>query len=630
MRNPGNFFLNNLIILFCALVLTVSCVTKQQVKLSDVNSKFANLENSNLDPLRGIRSEKIITNKPEYDGLIEQANKSIITLKLGENVAESAINKLQNSQDLKQEMAAAIYLEEELPAIIAGIPILENKTKDLKSRMNTDFSGASRSSLPAVSAELNRIEKELEIYSDKAPKIFAEITRLRTDGNNYASKTTVEESKEEATKDSTEAEGLIEEEPPEEKTERIVQNNSESESNQNKIAGPEIRKLPGTYGPTGKVTNPEEEISEQERLERKYNQQLKDGLIQVFRGEANRNVKSLAKLTLYHPIPRVRAAAALALGRIKQGRWSLQNAIDKDGYVVRTAAFKALAEIGHKSSLSYFIAGSKSNDPEIQAPSFHGLGKTKDPVGRELILSRGLTSDKIIVIAESLRGLGYFRVPADLELIRKYLAVDDKELKTASIESLVIHNTPDSLKVLEESLNDYPQLTLEILEAIGQSSELAATFFLVRASQLYEDEKILERVGQLLLKRKAFGLYGLVMVQEDFLRTQPNERATVKNMVRLTDVGIVHKATPKRYVVRVGESLLEDVYRDVTFENRIAGTKARYSRGWIFGKKMQLISISKPGSNKPAKLENLETGKHQNLFDPGTNKTSTNPKPESE
>ncbi|MCC5814604.1 MAG: HEAT repeat domain-containing protein [Leptospira sp.] len=604
------------ILLMGALWLQCSTPSKR-LSLSDISPRFSDFENSDLDPLKTKSAEIPSTGMPKYDGFFTQAHKTITTLKLGENVAESAFNKQQSQQSIEKEMEAALYLEDELPSLIAGLPILEATGRDIQQNIESDFTGSNRAMLPSVGMELANVMKDLAEYTAKAPKIYSEIQRLRTDADNFSSGAGSRTTDDSNTQRNDSEE--LDEDSSDKKEDPENQNTTKPERT---IAGqsitPEIRRIPGGYSPDAlrakaKTT---EKLSEEELAAREYDKKLKDGLLAVFRAETNRNVKQLSNLTLKHPIPRVRAAGAYALGRLKLGRWTIEHSIKNDGFVVRPAAYKALSDHGHKASLPLFIAGSKSDDNDIQAYSFLGMGKTKDPVGRELILGYGLTSSEPKIVSHSLLGLAHYSVPADLELIKKYLGSDNSELSNSAVEALTIHNTPESLLVLENALVDHPKLAMEILDAIGKSSELAATFFLVRASQLYEDEKILTKIGRILLKRKAFGTYGMVVVKEDRIRSQFNERANAQGIVRLSDVGRLNSSSPKRYVVRVGENLLEDVYHNMTFENRILGSKNRYVRGWIFGKKIQLIQIKKPTHKDPAKLENLQTGKFQNLYDP--------------
>ena len=94
--------------------------------------------------------------------------------------------------------------------------------------------------------------------------------------------------------------------------------------------------------------------------------------IRTTQWEYYKKPKALEKLLLTYPIPRVRSAAALALGRLKTGRTALQQAIDKDGYQVRPSAFKALSELGDKKSLPYFISGTKAEEIEVIAKLFYG------------------------------------------------------------------------------------------------------------------------------------------------------------------------------------------------------------------------------------------------------------------
>lgn len=595
-------------ILYLALVwlavLNMGCGTTRELSLTDVNQRFANLENSDFNPLKDEKAEILVTDIPKYDIFFQQSKNIIISLQLGENILKSAHEKQNSAEDISQEKEAAGSLIDELPTLIAELPSLIISGEDILKNVESDLTGAKSALIPKVGLELTSTIAKLTEYTVKAPNILTDIQSLTSKKDASTAVAISERNLDDSTIEETNS-SKAEELDPELITDLTKEENTQK-PDRKKEEEEKITKREESLPPTspGEIASAE------------YDRKLKEGLIQVFQAESRKNVKKLSNLTLRHSIPRVRAAAALALGRIRQGRWTLEKSIETDGFVVRTAAYKSLADIGEKRSLQYFIAGIQSEDPEIQAASFLGLGKTRDPVGRELILGKGLTSEKKNVIIESLKGIAYFRIPSDLDIISKYLGVDEKDLQIAAIESLTIHNTPESMVILETALVDYPNLTVEILDAVAESKELAATFFLVRASQLYEDEKILDRVGHLLLKRKAYGRYGMVMVKEDRIRSKGNERADALGIVRLSEVGRVNSSSKKRYIAKVGEELQEDVYHNMTFENRVYGSKERYARGWIFGKKIQLITIKKPSNRNPAFLENKEVGKFQNLYDP--------------
>lgn len=584
-----------------------------------------------MDPLANSEKEIPITNKPVYDSFFDEGNRTLLFLKLAENTIDVYTNHKNENKDISKEMEVALNLQETLPNLIATIPTLIATGNEIQKNIDADFAGTQKAMLPAVSVEITQILKGLAEYAPKSPLILEEINRIRSDINNFSENKVEENISSNLNKDGNENNDPSLVENTEERNIEKAVNENESKVSQlkkrdfiNDTSSPSnkdfiFKKISpdlGTKIKSPRILNENEQLTDEQKEERNYKIKINEGLIRVFQAESVNDTSSLTKILKNHSIPRIRAASAYALGRLRKGRISLEKAIDTDGFVVRTAAYKSLAEIGDKRSLSYFIEGIRSEDPEIKAASFHGLGKTKDPVGRELILGKGLTSELLIVISESLRGLAYFKVPVDIDLIQRYISVDEKELQLAAIDALILHNTPESLKSLEDALDKYPKLTNEILDAIGKSKELAATFFLVRASQIYEDEKVIEKVGQLLLKRKAFGDYALVVSNQDSLRMEPNERATPITNINKSDVGLLKSSTNKRYVVRIEDELVEDVYRKILVENRILGSKDRYVSGWIFGKKIQLITINKPKGSSPARLKNIQTGKHQNIFQP--------------
>lgn len=105
------------------------------------------------------------------------------------------------------------------------------------------------------------------------------------------------------------------------------------------------------------------DLTFKEKQEIDYDLSVKKGILSVFRAETEKRYKTLDRIALTHPIPRVRAAAVLAIGRMgKGGIKTLHQVIEKDGEAVRQAAYRALADIGSPSSLNYFFSGIKSSD----------------------------------------------------------------------------------------------------------------------------------------------------------------------------------------------------------------------------------------------------------------------------
>ncbi len=592
---------------FVFLGILINCVaTLRPYRLSDASENLQKYETSRLNPL-SFRPRSIpVTGFLQYDEFFTKSSKSIVVLQTAETVLRSALEKESRNESFTEELEFAEVLAKEIPPILENLPGLENDGKELQKNLQRDFSGRRQSQLPYMAEKLSETLKELQEYNTKAPEIFQNLQRIRSNPETLSGKR--EPLSKEAFEIASRQEPNVEESL-----------NSQLEGNQDENDG-EGKRIP--QSPSIEIRQPqflksesEEKPTEEDREVREYSKKLKEGLLEVFRAESSKNVRKLSQILLHHPIPRVRAAGASALGRLKGGRKALERAIQIDSYVVRPEAYKSLAEIGDKASLPIFLEGINSEDLEIQAASFLGLGKTKDPIGRALILSRGLSSLNETIVSYSLKGLAYYQILSDLDLISRYLGSDSEKLSRAAIEALSTHRTVESLLILQNALTEYPRLTYLILDAVGKNRELAATFFLVRASQLYENEEILKKIGSLLVQRKAFGTYGMVVVREDRIRTSPNERSREIGIVRLSDVGKVNFRGSKRFVIRMGEELAEDVYYNMTFENRIIGARNRYSRGWIFGKKIQLIQIYPPSQKKQSVLRNLQTGKFQNLYD---------------
>lgn len=602
--------------LWVVLVLLISCSTSKPYQLTDVSPKYKEYQGSDLDPHKSKSVTIPVTKNRKYDEFIQEAHKAIALLEFGENVALRADSKKTVGEPVDKEMQAAAYLEEDLPVVIAKLPGLIQTNQDLIDSVPNDFDGPA---IGRVSYELGNILDLLKQNSPKAIGIQNAIRHLRSDSGNY------NQGKDIAEKD---IKPVVEDpviitnevETPK-KIEKIIPNKVENPS---KIS---IKRLNRKAKVTGKakvtdqinesVKKEEEVLSEEEKKDREYTDQIRKGLVQVFQWEYYRKPKNLEKILTTHPIPRVRAAAALALGRLKAGRVSLENAIDKDGYQVRPAAYKALSDIGDKRSLSYFIAGTKAEDPEVIAVSYEGLGKTKDPAGREMILTTGLASEYVVIVSGALRGLAYHKLDADVEVFSKFLKSNDQDIKEACLEALAIHGSRESLRILEKFVSEEPNMALLAIDEISKNPSLSATFALIRLNESQTDEKINKRIGESLLRRKAFGKYAIILIEDDYLRAEPNERSRPVSYIKNKEIGLILSETKKEFAVRIGEDILTDKYIQVKMESTLPGARDAFVTGWVFYPKLDIIEVKQLGSDgNSGKYSNLKKGKHNNLFNP--------------
>ncbi len=615
---------------FCCLILfLLQCSSARPYQLTDASPRFKEFQGTDIDPLKGKKSAVKLSNNKTYDDFILTAKKNVTTLEFAENVVMKADAKRSLGEEIKAEMAAAAYLEEDLPEIVNSIQSLQKRNLELMNTAPNYFDGPS---LGRVSGELGDILKKLNEYAPKAQAIQTSVKNLRSDSNNYpkTNETVVQEPKKDPEIQKTE---VVETKEP-----VIVANQKDIKDVKSNKDELQIKRLERKAKVTGtakdlfkeQIKQEEEVLTEEEKRDKEYTEQVRKGLVQVFQWEHFKKPKNLEKLLLTYPIPRVRSAAALALGRLKAGRGALQTAIDKDGYQVRPAAYKALADIGDKKSLSYFISGTKAEDPEVIAASFEGLGKTKDPAGRELILTQGLNSEYVIIVAASLRGLAYNRIPADVEVMEKFLkSSEDEEIKEAAIEALSIHGSKEGLRILETNVKEQPALALKILDEIGKNPSLSATFSLIRLNESLEDEKLTKRIGEHLLRKKAFGRYAVIQIEDDFLRSEANERSKAVSYIKQNEIGLVIGESKKEFAVRMGENIVTDKYINVKMESTLPGSGNAYVSGWIFYPKLEIIEVKKLGGPDEGKYSNINKGKHQNLFNPSETEKRKSKKEES-
>ncbi|GBF43371.1 hypothetical protein LPTSP2_26680 [Leptospira ellinghausenii] len=601
--------------LWVLLLFFFSCSTSKPFQLTDVSPKYREYQGSDLDPHKTKDVVIPVTNNRKYDSFIEEAHRTIALLEFGENVALRADSKKTVGEAVDKEMQAAAYLEEDLPNVITRLPELIQTNQSLIDSTPNDFDGPT---IGRVSRELGNILESLQQYSPKAIGIQNAIRNLRSDSNNYNQGRDIAEPE---TKTGTEDPILINNDTQTSKKPEKVAVKKEDTSN--KIS---IKRLNRKSKITGKATEQinemvkkeeEEVLSDEEKKDKEYTEQIRNGLVQVFRWEYYRKPINLEKILATHPIPRVRSAAALALGRLKAGRVTLQSAIDKDGYQVRPAAYKALSDIGDKRSLSYFIAGTKAEDPEVIAVSFEGLGKTKDPAGRELILTQGIASEYVVIVSGALRGLAYHKLDADVEIFAKFLKSPEQEIKEAAIEALAIHGSRESLRILERVAAEEPTLTMMAIDEISKNPSLSATFALIRLNESLTDEKFTKRIGEALLRRKAFGKYAIFLVEDDYLRSEPNERSVPLSYIKNKEIGLILSETKKEFAVRIGEDIVTDKYIQMKMESTLPGARNAFVTGWVFYPKIDIIEVKQLGSDgNSGKYSQLKKGKHKNLFNP--------------
>lgn len=606
------------------LSLIVNCSTSKPYQLTDVAPKLRAYQGTDLDPYKNNPLQITETKNRKYDDLIKEAHTALSTLEFAEAVAIRADSKKTVGETVQKEMEAAAIVEDDLPKIVANLPDIQTKISELIKDVPNDFDGPM---IGRVTRELGELSTSLNTLSVRAPAIQSSLRNLRADANNYADSRSL-----------TKNEDLLQEsgENKKEENSTLESNTNGNEDSEKKVEPVQpskkekkdeisIKRVNRKTKVTGKanemidseIRKQEDNLSDEEKKDIEYTEQIKKGLVQVFQQEYFKNHRSLEKILSSHPIPRVRAAAALALGRLRAGRVALQTAIDKDGYQVRPSAYKALSEIGDKRSLSYFIAGTKAEDPEVIAVSYEGLGKTKDPAGREMILSSGLNSEYIIIVCSSLRGLAYNHVPADIEIYERFLKSEEPEIKEAVIESLAIHGTRDSLRVLERVVREEPSLSLLAIEKIEKNPNLSATLALIRINENTQDERIAKRIGEALLRRKAFGRYAIILIEDDFLRQEPNERSKPVSYIKAKEIGFVLGETKKEFAVRIGEDILTDKYIQLKMESTLPGARESFVTGWVFYPKLDIIEVKKIGSDgKEGKYSNLKKGKHSNLFNP--------------
>ena len=358
------------------------------------------------------------------------------------------------------------------------------------------------------------------------------------------------------------------------------------------------KKTNSTYKPSIPANNNQFAAPSYEDMDPEKQKLLtKEGLKAIEQSEAKNNknsVKQIARILLTNPIPEVRSEAARALGRLGRGAKALHRAIDTDAYEVRQHAYKALEKIGSRSSLKYFIKGTKSSDVDIKIASFKGLGKTKSSLGRDIIIRQGLNSRDPNVVAAALDGLGNFSRKDDLETLRRFLKSDVQEHQSGAVRGLGNSKIPESLDILSTAIGENPGLEPEVIFAISKKKTLNATLLLMKMMQTNKNENYQAIIQRELNLRKAYGKYAVVKTNSATIRKLPRASSEKVLVLANTDVAKIRKVTEKRFKVKMNNAVVEDRYYLLQAVTNKEGSKKGIVEGWVFGAKINIVNIANP------------------------------------
>ena len=333
------------------------------------------------------------------------------------------------------------------------------------------------------------------------------------------------------------------------------------------------------------------------------------------------SIKQISRILLKHKYPEVRAEAARSLGRLKSGLKYLHKAIENDAYEVKQQAYRAIEGIGSRKSLKYFRAGINSSDEDIRISSFKGLGKSKTSQGRDLILRYGLYSDNSKIISAALEGLGNYSRSEDLDVFRKFLQSDVIALRSGAIAGLGNSKQNGSVDLLLTAYENNPDLAPEVIIALNQKTNLAGTLSLIKLLHAIKNENYQNLIKKELYRRKAFGQYAIVSNQLASMRYSPRPNSKKVTILRMGDVAKVKNITSKYFKAKMNNQIVEDRYFQLLAVNRDTNqSKRSIVQGWVFGPKIEVISLNNPGKEyyqKKGKGENSEDEDSEDEIIPG-------------
>lgn len=318
------------------------------------------------------------------------------------------------------------------------------------------------------------------------------------------------------------------------------------------------------------------------------------GILEVERALSKENDKELIQILKNHPEPEVRSKAALALGKRKKGRETIESVLQTDGFLVREASLEALTMIGDPKNINLFVQCLKSEAINLKVLCVKGLANTKDPSARQAIKTIGLNSEIKEVLIESIKALGSFKITEDIYDLERYVNDIDKDVNYAALTSLSNHGSYGSIQILENVVYNYPPLRNFSIFELSNSKSPYAIYSLVRLSQQYEKNDVIASLAMEEIKRKRItSKFVYIIMDKEYLRELPDESSSPTAFLSLYEIAEIVKKSNKKVLLNFGGDRMEGEYYQLKVEDKYEGNWNEFKTGWIFNGKIKEIDLLK-------------------------------------
>ncbi len=147
--------------------------------LCEVSGSFRTFQNTDLDPLKKKKVERITTGIQKYDTFFDASKRILITMNFAQAVIGSFKAKKSKNQDTSLETAAVAALLAAIPDMIDRVKDLINSGKELSSSIKSDFTGLKAMKIPSITSGLVSTIDDLVSFGKAIAKTVEDLKALR-------------------------------------------------------------------------------------------------------------------------------------------------------------------------------------------------------------------------------------------------------------------------------------------------------------------------------------------------------------------------------------------------------------------------------------------------------------------
>jgi ankyrin repeat protein len=148
--------------------------------LCEVSGAFSTFQNTDLDPLKKKKVERITTGIQKYDTFFDASKRILITMNFAQAVIGSFKAKKSKNQDTSLETAAVVALLAAIPDMIDRVKDLVKSGKELSASVKSDFTGMKALKIPTIASGLVSTIDDLVSFGKAIAKTVEDLKALRS------------------------------------------------------------------------------------------------------------------------------------------------------------------------------------------------------------------------------------------------------------------------------------------------------------------------------------------------------------------------------------------------------------------------------------------------------------------